>query len=93
MSLILAPPPEYAVSGGWALRGALPQGALLAPCQRPDGIPGRAGDDRKGGCPNRLGMTGSPDEPGMTEGYYPAASGSFSHFEAGTESVDYQEYK
>lgn len=39
------------------------------------------------------GPMGSPDEPGMTEGYYPAASGSFSHFEAGTESVDYQEYK
>jgi len=33
---------------------------------------------------------GSPDEPGMTEGYYPAASGSFSHFEAGTESIDIQ---
>ena len=43
--LILAPPPEYAVSGGWALRGAPPQGALLAPCQRHDGIPGRVGDD------------------------------------------------
>ena len=43
-NLILAPPPEYAASGGWALRGAPPQGALLAPCQRHDGIPGRVGD-------------------------------------------------
>ena len=28
----MAPPPEYAASGGWALRGASPQRALLAPC-------------------------------------------------------------
>ena len=60
--------------------------------------PGVAGADAEGfpnrsGMTDRSGMTGSPDEPGMTEGYYPAASGSFSHFEAGTESVDYQEYK
>ena len=46
--LILAPPPEYAISGGWALRGAPPQGALLAPYQRHDGVPGRAGDDGGG---------------------------------------------
>ena len=50
-------------------------------------------------CPKGLssrpakGPMESPDEPGMTEGYYPAAIGSFSHFEAGIESVDYQEYK
>ncbi len=59
--LILAPPPEYAASGGWALRGAPPQGALLAPCQRHDGVPGRAGDDGKGGFPDRSGMAAGED--------------------------------
>ncbi|MBQ2531402.1 MAG: hypothetical protein II548_03830 [Bacteroidales bacterium] len=65
--LILAPPPEYAVSGGWALRGATSQGALLAPCQRHDGIPGQAGndeghgDDGKGGFPDRSGMAAGGD--------------------------------
>jgi len=39
----LAPPPEYAVSGGWALRGAPPKGLSSRPATGPTGSPDKPG--------------------------------------------------
>ncbi len=55
--------------------------------------PGVAATDEKG-FPNRSGMTVGNDEvPGQAgddgEGYYLAARGCYSLFEAGTELIDY----
>ena len=70
----MAPPPEYAGSGGWALRGAPPQRALLAPCQRAgggaragrgcpngSGMPEQVGHDGRVGMPERVGHDGGGD--------------------------------
>ena len=45
---ILAPPPEYAVSGGWALRGAPPKGLSSRPAKGTTGSLVEAGDDGGG---------------------------------------------
>ncbi|MBQ6302210.1 MAG: hypothetical protein IJK75_07475 [Bacteroidales bacterium] len=71
----MAPPPEYAVSGGWALRGATPQGLSSRPAKGTMGFPDKPGMTRATGESRAIGMTWSRSKPGMTGREMPERAG------------------